>query len=120
MTRLYLPFPPKELSPNARADRWLRARKVRQYRDECWVVGRQARGANPSGFPLPTPVHASVTFVVTTNRKRDEDNLAASIKALWDGLVDAKVLSADDSKALHIAEVSIRIGKKAAVEVELS
>lgn len=114
MITLTLPYPPKELSPNARCHWRVKSAKVRSYRDLCHILARQQ-----TRVKLPAPVTARVTFVVTVNRKRDEDNLGASIKALWDGLVDAGILAADSTEYLHIERPAIEKGPVACVRVEL-
>src|SRR5687767_7591828 len=71
-TSLTLPFPPKELSPNARGGWRRRARAAADYRYDC---GMEAVVAYPKGrYTLITPpVQTAVTFVVPDRRRRDED-----------------------------------------------
>jgi crossover junction endodeoxyribonuclease RusA len=117
-TLLELPFPPKELSPNARVHRLRKADATRLYKGECLALAWSQIGRKPT-TALLAPVTAQTTFVVTTNRKRDEDNLSASIKALWDALVRLGLLVGDDAAVLHHAPVTIEKGKKACVRVRL-
>jgi Holliday junction resolvase RusA-like endonuclease len=62
-----------------------------------------------------------VVFVVPDKRRRDLDNALASMKAAWDGLVDAGVLVDDDSKHLKLAAPEMRYERgERYVEVTLS
>ena len=117
---LTLPYPPAALSPNSRASWQVKAAATKHYRFACFIQGATARSRHWEKFPIrPTPVIAIVTFIVITDRKRDEDNALASIKALWDGLVDALVLRTDDSTALHVECAGFIKGQRAKVRVRL-
>ncbi|MBN2582551.1 MAG: RusA family crossover junction endodeoxyribonuclease [Planctomycetes bacterium] len=91
-----LPLPPRELSPNARPHHMAKARAVRKYRLWAWA---EARSQNVR--PGWAEAKAQATFHFTSNRRRDRDNLLASLKPAFDGLVDAGVL-ADDSGLTHL------------------
>lgn len=89
-----LPWPAKELSPNAR-QHWAAAAKAKKaYRARCRLLGEA------SGLSLVPKVSQAVgvhlTFVPPDRRARDWDNLVASMKAGLDGLSDA--MGVDDSK----------------------
>lgn len=52
---------------------------------------------------MKLPVHLDhivtrLHYIAPDNRRRDEDNLLATAKPLWDGLVDAKVVADDTSE----------------------
>lgn len=112
--RLELPFPPKELSPNARPNRWVKAKSVREYRDACGWAAVAVFGPGRLRKPrLTPPVRAAVTFVVPTRHKRDEDNLLAMLKPAWDGLVDAGVLAGDDSERFSVESTFIAVTEEA-------
>lgn len=114
---LRFPFPPGELSPNVSVHHMTKARKVKEYRDTCgWLAKGQLQ---PTPITLASPVLASVTFGVTDKRRRDLDNLMASIKPLWDGMVDADVLQDDSTEHLRHAESKLVVGDEKYVEVEL-
>ena len=115
---LRFPYPPKELSPNARVMWPVRQRVVRAYKDECYFTAFQQLKGKPT-CALKAPVTAYTTFVVKVDRKRDEDNLSASLKALWDGLVLLGLLAGDDAARLHHAPIAIEKGKEACVMVRL-
>lgn len=120
IVELVLPFPPRELSPNARAGQWDKIKAVKDYRYACKVEALKVRNVAPAGsFPLAVPVQAHITFVVRTNRSRDEDNLMASMKAGIDGIVDARVLAGDDARLLNWRTCKIIMGDKAEVRLRL-
>lgn len=88
-----LPWPPKELNPNARVH-WAKLAKVKKsYRQHCaWQAVRDGlKRQSPECAPA---VH--LTFCPPNKRRRDWDNLLASMKAGLDGLSD--VLGIDDSR----------------------
>lgn len=87
-----LPWPPKELSPNARMH-WARLAKAKKaYRAACaWQA--KAQGAQPI---TADRLHLTLTFHAPTRRSFDLDNALARCKAGLDGLCD--VLGVDDSK----------------------
>ena len=61
--------------------------------------------------PLPAPVTADVVFIVPDNRRRDEDNLLASLKAAWDELVSIKLLADDAHGQLHVRFGGLQVAK---------
>lgn len=130
--RIELPFPDRRLSPNARVHWREKAKVVADYRQECaWsaVAVYKKRTGWLSDLPvaLKPPVRAVVTFVVPDRRKRDMDNLLASLKPAWDGLVDAGVLAGDDSERFSVESAGVdrqlltprRLWRKPCVIVEL-
>jgi crossover junction endodeoxyribonuclease RusA len=91
---LELPWPSKDLSPNAR-HHWSTAAKAKKaYRTRCRQVGEA------SGLGLVPKASGSVLvhleFFPPDKRRRDWDNLVASMKSGLDGLADA--MGVDDSK----------------------
>lgn len=97
MTRavtITLPLPPRELSPNytvgSRGGRLGKAAKIKAYRQNAMMVARSIRPAHPY-------VRASVqcVFIFKDKRRRDTDNLLASMKPAFDGLADAELVKND-------------------------
>lgn len=93
-----LPWPPKELTPNARRrNHWrVTQRFTHQYRHDChWLTkAERVRG-----------VILSVTFRPPDRRKRDDDGMIGAFKAGRDGVADA--LHCDDHAfrpSYHFAE----------------
>ncbi len=123
MSKYEFPWPPFELSPNARVHWRTLAQAKRQYKDACgWII----RGANERGILfwsdmlLASPVTAQVTFVVTDKRRRDTDNHLSMLKVCFDAFVDMGVLEDDSRDALRIAEPKWERGPEKKVIVELS
>jgi Holliday junction resolvase RusA-like endonuclease len=99
---LELPFPPSELSGNGRLHWAKRQRAVREYREDCRRLAYSERnGARGVSFPLTPPVTLHVLFVLPDHRRRDFDNLSASLKPGIDGLVAAGVIADDSVEALR-------------------
>ena len=113
---LTLPWPPKELHPNSRPHYMAKARATKQYRE---LVGWEAKAQNIPA--LTAPVTAQCVFCVKTMRLRDLDNLLASMKAAWDGLVDAGVLPGDHAEVLRHGPplCATSHGQSPFVEIEL-
>lgn len=110
------PWPPRELSPNVSVHWRALARVKRQYKEDCrWVAYIKAREA-PPGASLTPPVKAHVTFI-NNRRRRDDDNARASLKVLWDALVEVGILEDDSHDKLEITS-SWEVGKPL-VKVEL-
>lgn len=108
---LTLPWPPKELSPNARLHWAKLAKAKRAYRDACAWTAKQQGAKQIDADKL----HLSLTFHAPTRRAYDLDNALARMKAGLDGLAD--VLAVDDSRwSLSIAR-SDEVGGFVRVEV---
>lgn len=88
MIEVVLPWPPKDLSPNARVHWTKRSKAAKTYRIECgWHV--RAAGPKPK-FAPSGPVTLDIEFVEPDKQyRRDLDNMLASIKAGIDGIADA-------------------------------
>ncbi len=95
-----LPWPPKELSPNARAHWAVRARVAAAYRQTCYLLAKAERLKTPAG-----PAILSLEFRPPTRRRMDDDNLVGRFKAGRDGLADA--MGIDD----HQLSLLVRIGE---------
>jgi len=112
---LVLPFPPRELNPNARPDRFKKAAVIRDYRGQCRIDALVER--NRKTIALKAPVKAWVTFICK-DRLWDQDNATASLKAMWDGIVDSGLIPGDSPDLLHV-ETEVIKGDKASVLVRL-
>lgn len=93
--QLDLPWPPKQLSPNAR-NHWAKKSTIaKRYRYQCWAHTVQA--ANAGGWNVfalkklveeGATVHLFIDFYPPDRRGRDDDNIIASFKSGRDGLAD--------------------------------
>ena len=91
-TRIVLPWPPSELSPNKRQHWAVLAKAKKQYRAACYNVAR----AHGVGRMAVDGVHLKLTFTPPTRRRFDLDNLLSRMKSGLDGLAD--VIGVDDSR----------------------
>ena len=98
---LTLPWPPRELSPNARVHWARKASATKDRRNMAYFMAVQARDM---GFQMLAP-HVSITFNPPDKRPRDLDNMLASMKSALDGIAHA--IGVDDSKW----SISIRKGE---------
>lgn len=83
-----LGWPPKELSPNGRVHWAKKAKAAKAYRAAAYFLSQP--GWNNPG------ANVAITFRPPDRRKRDLDNMLASIKAGLDGI--AQAIGVDDSK----------------------
>jgi crossover junction endodeoxyribonuclease RusA len=109
-----LPLPARALSPNARVHWSRKARAVKEYRLTAMLAAR--RRAQP--VPL-TAATAHVVFYVKDRRRRDHDNLSASLKSAWDGIVDAGILT--DDAGLRHAPIRVEVdAERPRVEITIT
>lgn len=84
---LDFPWPPPQLSPNAR-HHWAKAAAARKaYRARCRAIAAAAGVRDV--LPPETSLEVFLTFFPPDRRGRDWDNMLASMKAGLDGLADA-------------------------------
>ena len=93
--KIVLPFPAANLNPNRRSGRSWQA--TADEKAEAVQVGKIAtlealEGKRPI---IATPVKFSITFYCPDHRRRDIDNLLASLKPSLDGIANATGI--DDS-----------------------
>lgn len=90
--KLYLPWPPSALSPNARVHWAVLSRHKNKLRQAAKVeTTLQKRGQT---LDVDAELHMTLIFVRPNKRSYDRDNLVARAKAAIDGMCDA--LSIDD------------------------
>jgi crossover junction endodeoxyribonuclease RusA len=96
-----LPLPARRLSPNCtvatRGGRFAKAAAVKKYRT---MAKEAVEAAYVETGPWEHAV-ATVTFFWADGRRRDEDNAIASLKAAYDGIVEAGLIVDDDSRHLR-------------------
>jgi hypothetical protein len=114
-----MPLPPAALSPNARGHHLPRARATAAYREDCrklaWSAAGEPRASNPGYWIAPARARVSLDFATGRARMRDglyrprdQDNAAASVKALFDALTDAGVIVSDNHLCMELGTVVIR------------
>lgn len=86
---LVLPWTKPPMSLNDRMDRWTKARWTKTLRQTAWALAKQAK------IPPLGRCEVVLLYVPRERRRRDEDNLTATLKPLADGLVDAGVVVDD-------------------------
>ncbi|MEJ6656898.1 MAG: endodeoxyribonuclease RusA [Pseudomonas sp.] len=95
-----LPWPSKELSPNARVHWAKKSKAAKIYRITCLALTLESGLRAPEGKVL-----LDVEFCPPDRRRRDDDNCLASFKSGRDGVADA--LRIDDSRFV----TTIRMGE---------
>lgn len=96
------PWPPSELQPNKRTNRFVKARVVKSYRHACATLARE-QNAHKANWP-DGEIKIHLTFYPPTNHKRDDDNLESSFKAGRDGIAEA--MGVDDNRFTVTREVA--------------
>jgi len=103
--KIILPWPPNQLSPNARVHWSVKSKHAKAYRETCFALCREAKLVKPE---TEGRLHLWLTFVPPDRRHRDDDNLVASFKNGRDGIADA--LGIDDRRFVCHPFVSDEIG----------
>lgn len=94
LPELVLPWPSRDLHPNARVHWRRKAKAVKSARAEAHLLALAA-GWRPGSVP-DGRLHLWVDFVPPDRRRRDDDGIAASFKHARDGIADA--LGLDDHR----------------------
>lgn len=89
MIEIKLPWPPAELSPNARHHWAVVSKAKRQYRTECKLL---TLACGPYDLPAGGLL-LDLTFYPPQKRSYDRDNLVARMKAGLDGLADGLAIN---------------------------
>ena len=107
---------PRVLSPNRRGHWATESRAARVYREQAFLVARSRVGVNRKDLPWPG-AFVRATFYFQIKRKRDGDNLNASLKHALDGLADAGIVADDNHLVLlpPTVEIGDRLGVKLVV-----
>lgn len=112
MMHLVMPWPPADLSPNARIHWAALARAKKKFREECgWQA--KAQGA----WPIKADrIAVAFTFYPPSRRRIDLDNCIARMKAGIDGIAD--VVGVDDSKWRMSFEIAPHVGGMVKVTIQ--
>ena len=95
MIRIDLPWPPRELHPNARGHWKKRYRMAKACRSLGAGLTLTA-GVRRDDPDIPQDLKVTAIFYPPDNRRRDLDGMLSSIKSYLDGIAD--VIGVDDSK----------------------
>ena len=107
-----VPLPPRELSPNGRADWHEQMRAKATYRGEVALLCRSACNR----IVWKPPARARVALVFGTAparvpdgfyRPRDVPNAIAAFKAGYDGLIDGGAIQDDDGRRMTLGHTEI-------------
>lgn len=110
--QVLLPWPPKVLSPNARAHWATRSKAAKSYRHRCFVGAKMVGLTAPAGRLLLV-----IEFLPSNRQRRDDDNLIAAFKSGRDGVADA--LGIDDCLFVTQCSLSNELHPNGAVRVTL-
>lgn len=110
-TVISLPWPARELSPNARVHWSKKSKAAKAYRKACWAIVKK------SGFAISWEgnSHLWITFVPPDRRHRDDDNMIAAFKSGRDGIADA--LGVDDKHFRIHPMVSNQVGGRVEIVI---
>ena len=107
-----LPWTKPPLTENQRMHWAQKSRLVKQVRREAFNLSRS--------IPPLDRCEIRLVWVVADRRRRDEDNLVPTLKALCDGLVDGDVVPDDTSEFMAKWMPIIRYEKGATPRLELT
>ena len=110
-------IPSRILNPNSRQHWSIVMKAKKRARVEAWAAAQVAmhEAGEKGGWKEAT---CAVHWYARTNRKRDADNCLASLKATFDGLVDAGLLQ-DDSDLTHLPMRMFTDARNPRVELQL-
>ena len=112
MSEIVLPWPPRQLSPNARVHWSTRAKWAKAYRADCWALAKKAGVTAPA---TDGRLHLWIDFYPPDRRHRDDDNMIAAFKSGRDGIADA--LGIDDKRFICHPYVKDQIGGMVKVRI---
>lgn len=116
MRDLILPWPSRDLHPNARVHWRVKSKATKAARAAACLLARQAGWA---ALQLPAGrLHLWIDFYPPDRRRRDDDGLLASMKAARDGIADA--LGIDDSRFISHPYVRGEVRKGGEVRISIT
>lgn len=84
-----VPWPHRYLSPNSRINWAAKAQIVQKARMTSRVLAKQLFGEQDPAEPIDERINVQLVLHPRDRRRRDEDNIIASMKAYLDGIADA-------------------------------
>lgn len=116
-SELILPWPSRDLHPNARVH-WGRRSKAAKAARSAATLYALATGWRPGLFPGDGPIHVWIDGYGTDRRRRDADGLLSSLKPALDGIADA--LGIDDRRFVPHSWVKPEVVKGGEVRIRLT
>ena len=118
-----LPLPPAELSPNSRKHWRVKAKATHTYRlfaklESFNAMNRALKATHGEAMFGWKAATVRCLFYHRDSRRRDSDNLLASMKAAFDGIADSGVIE-NDSGLTHMPVMKAKDGKQPRVEIEI-
>ena len=102
--QLSFPTPADRLNMNGRVHWHVRARLTKLWRAAAWAAALKHLGEGPAARQRP-PCMVRVSFPTSRpNQRRDPHNWAPTVKAIVDGLVDARVWPDDNDQWVTILD----------------
>lgn len=83
--QITLPWPARELSPNARSHFHAKARIAKAYREHAYWLAKMS----PLEIPEDGEIVLRLDFYPPDKRRRDLDGMLSSLKSALDGIADA-------------------------------
>ena len=108
-----LSLPSRDLSPNGRPGWRAKAKAVKRCRQTAHLLALAARPGRPM-----QRARVTCRFFFTDRRRRDRDNLLASLKPAFDGLADARVI-VNDAGMIHMPVELLVDRVRPRVEIEV-
>lgn len=99
---IILPWFPRELTQNARVNRWVRADKYKSYKWQAKLITLQQPEFVRLPFKGAKDVVLHTNFLMKDGRNHDYDNMVAGVKAAIDGICDA--LGFDDGAIMEASQ----------------
>ena len=117
--KIVMPWPSTELSPNARVHPMTKAGFVRRARAYAHYATIEQLGemCKQDAARLQRPLSLTLTFMAPDKRRRDRDNLLASMKSAIDGVCQA--LGIDDAEFHQVTVGTGQVVAGGRVELEI-
>lgn len=109
MNSITVSWPARVLSPNVSAHGIRKGAARKKQREEAWVLAKAAKLTAPDS----ERIIVRLDFYPKHGRRRDEDNMQASMKGALDGL--AKALGVDDSRFKPVTNIHPADGRNVVV-----
>lgn len=104
-----VPWPHRYLSPNSRINWQAKAQISRRARLTAKLLAKERFGCGNQAAPIDDYIEVQLIAHPRDKRKRDEDNIIASMKATLDGIADA--LCVNDA-SFHFKELEFAETKR--------